>query len=60
MFIWRSLSPSAIVACINYLVSRSEQKKSERKPEADDPRAESETAQIRYIDQATVEIRSRL
>jgi hypothetical protein len=60
MFIWRNLPPSAIVACFTYLRVRSDKRRQEREARAEERLPGRAAEQIQHIEQATLEIQSRV
>lgn len=60
MLIWRSLSPRAILDCLDYLLPSASRKSSAHQTTHPTESAESQRENRQRIDQATMEIESRL
>ena len=60
MMIWRSLSPKAILDCLDYLLPSASRKSAARETQDPTASAESQRETRQRIDQATMEIESRL
>ena len=60
MFLWRSLSPAAIVACFASLASKTDRKTSERAPETAGLRVVHEDPDSDRLEKAAMEINARL
>lgn len=60
MFIWRNLPPSAIVACVTYLRVKSDTRRQAREAGSGEQHPGRTVEQVRHIEQATLEIQSRV